>query len=278
MVNALDTELRRREAAGRPLPWPAIVPTNGGTIDFVAKKVGIRGHAEEILAELAALLDRDERPSLVAVDSLRVEGPLAGPASNGKRPVFNRIGFASALAGVAQRFFAKYYEDALPGPLTIVRVLAKAFGGYFASLTPARRAVPEWLVTYGEEVFRPAHAQVVIDGKALPYEEFVTVQVGAIDINLGDVVRTFRLADELGILHMQAIDFSPAEVIANIPTIVLGSVVKGKRTFDGPAHNVRIVPRGGSLDPVIDGECFFGLSEASISVGPTMRIPAVCTK
>ena len=49
---------------------PPLLPTNGGTIDFVARKVGIAGHAESIVAALIRELDRDRMPELVELDSL----------------------------------------------------------------------------------------------------------------------------------------------------------------------------------------------------------------
>ena len=53
---------------------PIIVPTNGGTIDFVAKKAGIKGYAEQILEKIVTSLRISEPIQLTEVDSMRIEG------------------------------------------------------------------------------------------------------------------------------------------------------------------------------------------------------------
>ncbi|HWF71667.1 MAG TPA: retinol dehydrogenase, partial [Mycobacterium sp.] len=37
-----------------PQRWPTFVPTNGGAIDFVARKAGVRGRADTVLSALTA--------------------------------------------------------------------------------------------------------------------------------------------------------------------------------------------------------------------------------
>lgn len=265
--------LRRLEAEGRGVPWPAIVPTNGGTIDFVAKKAGIRGHAESILGRLSGLLDAGREPEMVALDTVW----LVGEPTAGSEPL-DRLGFAAAIGGVAQRFFAKYYEDEVPGPATIVKVLSAGFGGYFVNTFggPLKPFAPEALRAYGEDLFRSLRATVERDGVALPFSEYLTLQVGSIDINLGGVVRTFRHAAEGGILHLQALSLTPTEAFANLPNLVLGTAVQVRKGYDGPAGEVRVVAEEGEvIDPVVDGECFHGQRVVTARLGPSIRIPRV---
>jgi len=265
--------IRRRVEAGEPVEWPALVPTNGGTIDFVAKKAGIRGHAEDILVRLGALLDAGKPPDDVVLGTVWATGEPAGDA----RPL-DRLGFAVAIGGVAQRFFAKYYEDAVPGPKTIVKVLAAGFGGHFANTVggPVERLVPGWVREYAADLFRPLRGTVEVDGQTLPYHEFTTVQAGSIDINLGNVVRTFRHAAGGGALHLQALHMTPAEAFLNVPTIVMGTRVRAGNTYDGPARSVRVTAFDGeSIDPVVDGERFFGQRVLDLRLGPPVRIPRV---
>lgn len=265
--------LRRRAAEGRPAELPLLVPTNGGTIDFVAKKAGIRGHAEEILARLTAALDAGRAPEVVALDTVWLTGePVEGAAP------LDRLGFASAVGGVSQRFFAKYYEDALPGPQTIVKVLTAGFGGHFANhfAGPFGRVVPQWVREYGADLFRPFQGTVEVEGEALPFHEILTLQMGSIDINLGNVVRTFRHAAGGGVLHLQAVSMSPLEAFLNLPNIVLGTPIRARHVFDGPARHVRITAAEGEvIDPVLDGECFFGQRVVTAQLGPRVRVPRV---
>jgi hypothetical protein len=118
---------------------------------------------------------------------------------------------------------------------------------------------------------------VELDGQPLPYDELASLQVGSIDINLGGVVRTFRHASTPGVLHAQAICMPPWELAANLPNLVLGTPIWGRKVYDGPARHLRAVAHPGDvLDPVIDGELCFGLRELEVEAGPRLEIPVVC--
>jgi len=256
---------------------PRVVPANGGSIDFVAHKAGIRGQATDVLRELTCRLGRGEVPPVIELDTFRMRGQYRTPGPDGDEG-FDRLGFASAIGGVAQRFFEKLYARGPVDSRTIVSTLASSVGGVVASRTPAplRMLVPDALRTFGDELFEPTRAQVELDGQPLAYDDFASLQVGSIDINLAGVVRTFRHAAAPGVMHAQAISMSPWGVAANLPNIVMGTPIWGERVYDGPARHVRAVaPPGGSLDPVIDGEMFFGLRELEVEAGPRLEIPAV---
>jgi hypothetical protein len=254
-------------------PWPAIVPANGGSIDFVAHRAGIRGQAVEVIRELVACIERGERPETIELDTLRIR------AEGSDGPV-ERIGFAAALGGVAQRFFGKLYERDHVDAWSIVDVLARSAAGGVAGSTPGplrRVLVPSWQ-RYADEVFEPTHATVELDGRELAYDKFASLQVGSIDISLGGVVRTFRHARQRGVLHAQAISTSRLGVVANIPNIVLGTPIWGRRVFDGPTSVLRAQAKGREpLGPVIDGEVVAGLRHLEVTRGPAVRVPAICT-
>jgi len=258
-------------AAESESPWPMVIPGNGGSIDFVAHKAGIRGQAPDIVRALVEALERGEALSNVELDTLHITGESRDES-------FERIGFASAIGGVAQRFFDKLYQRDRIDPIGIVDVLAKASVGGVAGSTPRpirERLVPS-LQQYADDIFEPTRARVEVDGQALDFDTFSSLQVGSIDINLGGVVRTFRHAAEPGVLHAQALSSSRLGVVANLPNIVLGTPIWGRDVFDGPARELRAeAVNGSTLDPVIDGELCFGLQSLRIRQGPRLRIPSV---
>jgi hypothetical protein len=130
---------------------------------------------------------------------------------------------------------------------------------------------------YADAIFSPTRAHVNVDGRRLGFDSFASLQIGSIDINLGGVVRTFRHAARPGVMHAQAISMSPLGVAANLPNIVLGTRIWGRHVFDGPAQTLRVdAAEHAPLDPVIDGELFFGLSSLQVERGPQLRVPAVC--
>lgn len=257
-LNWMIHEVRRR----RPDPdeWPAFVPTNGGTIDFVARKAGLKGRARAILKRLRDAAERGEPPPEVELDSLRVRGRRADGSD------FDRLGFALAAGGIGNRFFDKYYEDPDPTPATIVRVIARTVGGYARSGTRSEGS-------YAAHLFEPTRARVVIDGEPLPSESHAGLHAGAFDVNLGGVLRVFPRARARGVLHFQAGSMSPAEIIARLPQLVAGGSLAGPELRDGPGEHMHVEAAGEEpLSPIIDGERFEGLVELDVTSGPIVRI------
>lgn len=247
---------------------PPLLPTNGGTIDFVAKKVGIRGHAEGIVEALIHELDRERMPKLVEIDSLSLTGRTADGTS------FDRLGFALAAGGIGQRFFAKYYEEKRLGAGAIVRVVAKAVASRLAGAL--RAPLPVSLLSYGEEVFSPTAARVTIDGEAVPGTTHGAIHAGAIDLRLGGVFRVFPLARPDGALHFQAGEIVPREIILALPALARGGAIPSERLREVSGREMTIEALGDeALAPIIDGECYQGLSELSVRLGPRVRIPRV---
>lgn len=268
---------RERSGGQVPLRLPRVVPANGGSIDFVAHKAGIRGQATDVLRQLVAAFERGEMPRTLELDTFRMRGRIG--ALDGPEPEFDRLGFASAIGGVAQRFFEKLYEHKPIDSKAIAMVLANSLGGAMVSSTPRRLRgfMPDSLRDYADTMFEPTRARVELDGRVLGYDDFASLQIGSIDINLAGVVRTFRHAAAPGVLHAQAISMPPWELAANLPNIVLGTPIWGSKVYDGPARHLRAVAHpGASLDPVIDGELFFGLRELEVEAGPRLEVPVVC--
>ena len=116
MVRAGLEVLEEDEFKGGDFALPLTVPTNGGTIDFVAHNVGIRGDAEVILGALRDSIKAGQTIEEVEVDSMLMEGIEV--TEDGDVP-FRTFGFASAAGGIGQRFYDKYYDHADPSAKTI---------------------------------------------------------------------------------------------------------------------------------------------------------------
>jgi hypothetical protein len=263
-----------RLARERGRSLPRIVPANGGSIDFVAHRAGIRGEARSVVQALIEAQRRADKPDAIVLDTFRMRG--RGKDGSG----FDHLGFASAIGGIAQRFFGKLYEKKPVDGWSIWRVISKSVSGVVAGRAPRplQQLLPDGLADYADEVFAPTMANVDVDGKRLAFDSFASLQIGSIDINLGGVVRTFRHAHAPGVLHAQAISSTPLGVVANLPNIVLGTPIWGSKVYDGPATRMRVTATGDeSLDPVIDGEMFHGLAELEVSRGPQRAVPRVCS-
>src|SRR5690606_3921500 len=150
LVRASLELLEEPEFAGASLPLP--VPTNGGTIDYVASNVGITGSAEDILAVLRTAVERGTPLEEVEVDTMAIE---ATSVTERGLETFRTIGFGAAVGGVGQRFYAKYYADPDPNPRTIVKVVGTTIASL--AMTPVRAlpGIPDELRTYARDLFRP---------------------------------------------------------------------------------------------------------------------------
>jgi diacylglycerol kinase family enzyme len=255
-----------RSHVSDPERWPTFVPTNGGTIDFVARKARVRGHAGAILDALVAAAEADRSPSEVTLDSLELDGETVDGAT------FRRIGFALAAGGVGNRFFDMYYQDRDPGPAAIVRVVARVVRD-FAFAKVVRRESNR--TDYAAQLFRPTRARVVIDGDEVPTRVHSALHAGSIDVNLGRVLRIFPKAREPGALHFQAGELSAAKIIANLPALVAGGAIRGERLRDVHGREMLIEIEDEPLAPIIDGERFAGIVRLAICAGPRVRIARV---
>src|ERR1700733_3082384 len=242
-----------------PRRWPAFVPTNGGSIDFVAHKARVRGRADSILQILRAAAQADRRPPEVRLDTLELRGETCGGTA------FHRIGFALAAGGVGNRFFDEYDAQSDPGRLTIARVIGRAVADYAASRlsTRQRRA---------GHLFTPTRARVVIDGQEVPTRTHNALHAGAFDVNLGGVLRVFPLARAAGVVHFQAGAIPPAHMIANLPGLVAGRAIRSAGMRDVSGREMVIEAEHQPLSPIIDGERFTDITRLIVRPGPQICI------
>lgn len=267
--------LQEAEFAGGGYALPMTMPTNGGTIDFVAGNVGIRGRAEELLAALRTAIEDGQRVEEVEVDSMLVDGT---EVVGGEDIPFQTYGFASAAGGVGQRFFGKYYQDADPNPRTIVKVVAKSLASMPVALTRLRElpGMPGELKSYAADVFAPTRAKVTIDGMVLPEREFSGIHVASMSINIGNVFRFFGQADHPGQMHAIIGATSPLGIVRNLPRMHMGKTMTGKGLVDRPCRELLLEAEGDELlEPVIDGEYYRNLRSVRFRVGPRVRIAKV---
>jgi hypothetical protein len=275
MINEGRKVLEERGMWEGRSPLPLVVPTNGGTIDFVAKKAGIRGHSDQVIQNLLTGLRAGRPCPTVEMDSIEVIGHRPGDPEHA--PSFRRIGFAVAVGGIGQKFFSKYYEDDHPGPWAIMRVIFKTVGGYAAtlSLLGSVPLIPDWLRDYGRHVLSGTRARVVTDGRVFPYELYQGLHVGAFDIDFG-TVKLFRYARQPGKLHLVVGAMDPREVLYKWVSLCMGAPIPGGTWHEFPGEWLEAEARGGELlDPIIDGEMFRGFERIRVQLGPKVTVPAI---
>lgn len=249
-----------------PELWPTFVPTNGGSVNAVARKARVRGRADAILRALTTAAETDRPPPEVCLDTLELDGETADGAT------FHRLCFGLAAGGVGNRFYDKYYDYPNHDRTTAARVIARTVGDYVTSkVLPGRSNRPN----YASHLFAPTHARVVIDGEEVPTRTHRLLHAGAIDLRIGGPLRLFPKASEPGALHFQAGELRPSRIVAQLPAALTNGTVRGDRVRDINGREMIIEAEDEPLSPIIDGERFVGIVRLVARAGPRFRIAQV---
>ena len=247
-----------------PERWPTFVPTNGGSVNAVARKARVRGRPEAILRVLAAAAETDRPPPEVFLDTLALDGETADGAK------FHRLCFGLAAGGVGNRFYEKYYGNHTHGRADVVRVIARSFGDYVTN-----KFVHSSKPNYATSLFAPTQARVVIDGEEVPTRTHTLLHAGAIDLHIGAGFRLFPKAEKPGALHFQAGNLRPSLIVVRFPRALRSGKLRGDLIRDVNGQEMIIEAEDEPLSPIIDGERFLNIVRLVAHAGPRIRIAQV---
>lgn len=250
-----------------PERWPAFVPTNGGSVNAVARKARVRGRPESIVRALTAAANSNRPPPEISLDTLELNGETVDGQS------FHRLCFGLAAGGVGNRFYDRYYDAPDHGRLAVARVIGRSFGDYITSkVAPGHVKTPN----YASVLFTPTRARVVIDGEEVPTRTHRFLHAGAIDLRIGGPLRLFPKASQPGALHFQAGELRPSKIVVQLPTALTTGALRGDdRLRDVNGHEMIIDAEEEPLSPIIDGERFLGITRLVARAGPRIRIAQV---
>ncbi|HWT48221.1 MAG TPA: diacylglycerol kinase family protein [Mycobacterium sp.] len=252
------------ECVADPERWPTFVPTNGGSVNAVARKARVRGRPQAILRALSAAAEMDRPPPEVCLDTLELDGETVDGAT------FHRVCFGLAAGGVGNRFYEKYYDHHTHGRADVVRVLARSFGDYVTN-----KIVHSSKPNYATSLFAPTQARVVIDGEEVPTRTHRFLHAGAIDLHIGAGFRLFPKAEKPGALHFQAGYLRPSRIIVQFPAALRSGTLRGDLLRDVNGREMIIEAEDEPLSPIIDGERFVGIVRLVVRAGPPIRIAQV---
>jgi diacylglycerol kinase family enzyme len=253
-----------QQCVSDPERWPTFVPSNGGSVNAVARKARVRGRPQTILRALAAAAETDQPPPEVFLDTLALDGETADGAK------FHRLCFGLAAGGVGNRFYDKYYDNHTHGRADVVRVIARSFGDYITNKV-VRSSKPN----YATSLFAPTQARVVIDGEEVPTRTHRFLHAGAIDLHIGAGFRLFPKAEKPGALHFQAGNLRPSLIVVRFPAALRSGRLRGDDLRDVNGQEMIIEAEDEPLSPIIDGERFVGIVRLVARAGPRVRIAQV---
>jgi diacylglycerol kinase family enzyme len=217
-----------------PLPSIAILP--GGTVNVIAREIGVRGSAEAALRRLVSGKSREIERTLIR--------------ANG------RVGFLFGI-GLIPNFHDVYNKSGTGGSRRAASVLAKAamdalVGGGIA-----------------KKLFVPFRAKIESDGAPLAEGEWTNLSAGGIH-GLGFGFRPYRRAsEERDAFHFIAHRLTPREALLEMPRVRLGYGMK--RSVEAVTRHVKIeLDRDLRWD--FDGDTFDAVDRIELFGGTTVRI------
>lgn len=228
-------------------PLPAIAFLPGGTMNTVAKGVGVRGRGPDVLRRLVRALQAGAPIPEVERTLLRVSGGEA-----------DQHGFLFGN-GLISNYLEAYYEGAEPTPVKALVVLARGILSSFVNGAFFRR------------LMRPVEVGVTVDGQSWGRKPYYAVGIGTVD-DIGFGFRPFfRAPRNAGMLHALGIACPPLSFVFQLPRIRLALPTRHPAIADGLAREVRI--RGdGPQAFMVDGDFHTGGTELVVRAGPRVRL------
>lgn len=227
---------------------PRVLLAGGGSINTIAKSLGVRGRPDLVLGRL---LDG----SVPTAEDMR---PLLRIRADATEPICGMI-FAN---GAAPRWLDFYYAHTSPGVLGAAYGVAATLGS---------------VVVGGElaqQVFGLFEAQVEIDGKPMAPQRFLAMAAGGvrhIGLGFGPFITAGQKSDRF---HWTATDMGGWRLGLRIPGLRLG--LESALASLAHASPKRVVVRTTEAMPyTVDAELFPGVTSLSIEAGPEIRFLVV---
>ena len=253
------------------------IPSNGGTINYVAKAIKLKGRSLKVAGRLVELLESGGTPPVVEVPCLKMR--LESGAGRRASTVY---GFGNAFGGYGANFYGPFYDgDAGRGPLRIMAISASGFAaaaGRTAFSGPFRRLKPKFIERAEYDYLRPVVGGALLDGEPVrdrhgePLRELTVVQCSSIPLNLA-VFRVFPEAKD-AVMHAQVGDVTPLRMAWCMPGLMTGRSVNGivPDAYDGPASTLSVWSDGEGMIPILDGEVYEDVYRADVVAGPSFKM------
>lgn len=241
-VHALLSALHRADAE---TPMPTLALLGGGTLNTIARSVGVRRRPLEDAISVFASLGSRSTIATSARSTMRIADSLGS--------LFG--------VGVVETFLRAYYATGNPSPATAAQLLGKAAlesivgGPTFRSFT-------------GREVRRV----VTAEGETLVDRPTLTIAAGTIgDLGLG--FRPFHRVDgALGTMHLVNFHGDAASLARALPRIRLQRALPGSIATERATTGFTITTDSAPIRYMVDGDLYeHAGTSLVVSLGPTIR-------
>lgn len=225
-------------------PLPTIALLRGGTMNTMARNIGLRGTPESILGRVVSAYAADEPLSTVERNLLVVDGKHAG------------FLFGN---GLISSFLEAYYEGGDASPWKAVKVLVRAVSSALIGGSFIRRLT------------RPVRVTVDVDGEVWEPQEYLSVAAGTTaDIGIGFRL-FFRAVQHPD--HMHALGFAcgPMEVVKALPRVRLAQPIDSPYILEKVTRRM-VIEADQPQSYMVDGDFHQGASRVVVEAGPRVRL------
>ncbi len=229
---------------GEPIPPIAIL--RGGTMNTIARGIGIFGSPPEILSALLLRYHTDQPLPLAERTILKVEG--------GEKPEYGFL-FGN---GILSNFLQEHYAMPDPSPFYAAILLGRAV---LSALVGGQLI---------QRIARPAICEVEVDGEKWPGNSYLTVAAGSVD-DIGFGFRPFyESLRHPGRMHALGFACGPVALVKSLPRIRMALPIDDPEIYS--AVPTTMVLRAEQPIPImIDGDFHPAGQVVTVSSGPRIR-------
>jgi diacylglycerol kinase family enzyme len=226
---------------------PPLAILAGGTMNVVARSLGISTKPERLLAALVKGARAGKPPDTIVRRCLRVGGSFGFVFGNG------------LMANFLEEYYARGGYGAGRAIWILFRTFASAlvWGGY------ARR------------IFRRFRGRVLVEGQALPWKSLTGVGAATVrEVGLGFKLN-HRADEDPDRFSVLAIHAGPVTLAADLVPVHRGLGIDPRRAYSAVASTLVIEPDEGEISYTIDGDLYRATGPLEIGLGPPLRFVTV---
>jgi diacylglycerol kinase family enzyme len=222
----------------RAAPLPRIAFLRGGTVNTIARGLGITLDGREMIRRILTDRTRIDRRHVLEID--------------------NRNGFMFGSGAVAS-FCQAYYETGSPSVAMSAWLLARAVGSTFVNGAFSRRLMARF------------RARVTVDGQRWPIDDFTAVMAGTVpQFGLGS--RPFYRCDERsGHFALLGIHCGAAGLVLELPRVFRGVGMSERKVIDMVAREM-VIQSDAPFHYVVDGDVFRSEGTLQVRTGPRLEL------
>ncbi len=223
-------------------PLPQVTFLRGGTMNTLANACNIKGSPEKLLSNLIYKYHEGEKFETTEMDIMQIN---------------DKYGFIFGI-GVIYRFMEAYYSGAPPSPPKASYILIKSLT---SALLNGR---------FARELFDRFDAEVRIDGKKWPFQNWSALYAGSLPI-LGLKFRVFHYAEEYRKFHAVGFSMPPRNVLRHVPRMFVGKPSRSEDLVESPAGEMKI-ELAEAMPYTVDGDMLPPEKTFHIRTGPRLTI------